>query len=86
MKTIDDELKNIKLLIKETRRKAGLLGQPYVLGLATVTRVGDLIRIIKENAELFRQEGAIKLDWREGATRGKSVICNEELIVTVDKA
>ncbi len=80
----EDKLRPILDLIQKTRKKAGLVGRPFALGLATETRDGELMKIISGNRETFVKDGAVSFVWREKATRSKAIVCNEELTVSVD--
>lgn len=82
-KTEANVLQDAISLVEETLYRAKLQGKPFILGLLTETPDGLLNSVLRDNEDAFKELGAVLIDWRDDALRGKKMIAGEELLVSV---
>ncbi|WP_124258649.1 hypothetical protein [Rhodococcus ruber] len=73
-------------LVEDTRFKARLNHQPFVLGFLVENPDGPLAQALSAHEGDFKKLGATLMEWRDDALRGRAQIAGEELLVSVQRA
>ncbi|WP_280483558.1 hypothetical protein [Nocardia farcinica] len=84
--TDQDTFQQAVELVQETRERAKLGGRPFVLGLLVESENGQLAAVLRAREEELNAMGATSIEWRDDGLRGRSVIGEEELYVSVQRA
>lgn len=80
-------IKEVHDLIASVRSKADLDDVPVLVGLLTERRDGRVSQAVRGNSAAVLTEGILTLDhWSEQDARGKSLICDEDVHVSVSPA
>lgn len=87
MKATDEQIFNDAIeLIQETRVRAKLDDRPFVLGLLVESEDGRLATTLRDRKDDLLSMGATAIEWRDDGLRGRSMIGDEELFVSVQRA
>lgn len=76
-------LKKVLENVAKARQQAGLLNEPFELGIATDKKPSLIFDVVFDNIQLFEKMGMAKWVYHDDAFKMKVQVAGEELFITV---